>query len=308
MENFTALTKIAVSKSSLGQLVQAYGGLVVAQQAAEAEAMVKPPDKEEVIQPRLMPQPDSEVMALSMDGVMVNIVGEGWKEVKVVTVSAVEVEVEGEAGDKEVSLSQHSYRAGLWEAKEFAKQQGAEGCRPGLERAKTVVSINDGAAWIWLIVAMCWTPCVEILDWWHVVQKLWLVAHKLLGEDQPLNVAWVERQKSALWNGRLRAVLAAIRPLCPRDQPLPDPVRQVVGYLFQHRRRLRYQEFRQAGYPIGSGCTESACKVVVQARLKQAGMRWSRRGAQTMLALRSVLLSERWDEVWTSLHPHPKLT
>jgi hypothetical protein len=48
--------------------------------------------------------------------------------------------------------------------------------------------------------------------------------------------------------------------------------------------------------------------VVVQERMKQAGMRWSREGAQAMLALRCVLLSERWDEVWASLIPAPKPT
>ena len=70
---------------------------------------------------------------------------------------------------------------------------------------------------------------------------------------------------------------------------------------------MRYPEFRTAGCPIGSGTVESACKVVMQERMKQAGMRWSRTGAQAMLALRSVLLSERWQEVWPSLEPPPKL-
>ena len=70
---------------------------------------------------------------------------------------------------------------------------------------------------------------------------------------------------------------------------------------------MRYREFRKAGCPIGSGSVESACKVVMQERMKQAGMRWSRAGAQAMLALRSVLLSERWEGVWPSLEPPPKL-
>jgi hypothetical protein len=43
-------------------------------------------------------------------------------------------------------------------------------------------------------------------------------------------------------------------------------------------------------------------------RMNQAGMRWSRDGAQAMLALRSVLLSERWDDVWATLSLSPKLT
>jgi hypothetical protein len=70
---------------------------------------------------------------------------------------------------------------------------------------------------------------------------------------------------------------------------------------------MDYVSYRQAGYPVGSGSVESACKVVVQERMKQAGMRWSRKGAQAMLALRSVLLSDRWDEIWASLNPSPKL-
>jgi len=102
-------------------------------------------------------------------------------------------------------------------------------------------------------------------------------------------------------------VIRAIRLLCPRGQPLPDKVRLGVGYLFNHRSRIRYNQFRQAGYPLGSGTVESACKLVMQERMKQAGMRWSREGAQAMLALRGVLLSERWDEVWATFRPKPKL-
>lgn len=70
---------------------------------------------------------------------------------------------------------------------------------------------------------------------------------------------------------------------------------------------MDYICYRQAGYPVGSGSVESGCKVVVQQRMKQAGMRWSREGAQAMLALRCLLLSDRWDELWTSLASPPKL-
>jgi hypothetical protein len=269
--------------------------------------MVQPPAGDEIIVPRDMPQPDSEVMALSMDGAMVNIRGEGWKEVKTVAISAVETVVNETTGEAEVRLSRHSYRSGLWEAKDFAKQQWAEGCRRGLERAKELVSVNDGAIWIWLIVQMCWSPCVEILDWWHLVEKLWEVAAVWFSQDQAATTRWVESQKDNLWQQGGRPVIHAIRQLCPRGQPLPEKVRQVVSYIFTHRGRIHYQQFRQDGYPIGSGTVESGGKVVMQERMKQAGMRWSRNNAQAMLALRSVLLSDRWDEVWSTLAPSPKL-
>jgi hypothetical protein len=113
----------------------------------------------------------------------------------------------------------------------------------------------------------------------------------------------VKAQKKLLANSDLRQLLRNIRQLFPRHQPLPDSVRKAAVYLFSNRRRMLYKEYRQAGFPIGSGSVESACKVVVQERMKQAGMRWSRQNAQAMLALRSALLSNRWQQTWRSLAP-----
>ena len=61
---------------------------------------------------------------------------------------------------------------------------------------------------------------------------------------------------------------------------------------------MQYQEFREEGYPLGSGTVESGCKNLVTRRMKGPGMRWSRNGAQNMLALRAEYLSDRWDEAW----------
>ncbi|MBI1880766.1 MAG: hypothetical protein HYR94_21525 [Chloroflexi bacterium] len=170
-----------------------------------------------------MPEPDSAVMNVSMDGVLINIRGEGWKEVKTLTISAVEAEVALERDEeKEVRLTQHSYRAGLWEAQEFAKQQWAEGCRRGWEKAHQIVSVNDGALWIWLIVAMCYAPCVEIIDGWHAVKKIWGAANSLWGQGEAQTLAWVQQQKDRLWAGQLRPFLHEVRSVCPRGQPFND--------------------------------------------------------------------------------------
>lgn len=152
-----------------------------------------------------------------------------------------------------------------------------------------VSSVNDGAAWIWNIARMCYGRCVEILDWWHAVERLWSIAHQRFGAESAQATEWVTAQKGHLARSGLRRVMAHIRQLYPRHT-LPDSVRQAVGYLFHNRWRMRYREFRQAGYSIGSGSVESGCKLVAQQRLKQAGMRWSRRGAH------AVLLSDRWLE------------
>ena len=293
-KHFTKLTHVNLSKSSLCRLVTAYGQELVGLQAAEAIAMVQVPKAEAEIIWRQVPDPDSECMNISMDGALIHIREEGWKEVKVATVSAVTHEVDEQSGDWSMQLVNHSYRAGLWDAAEFAQQQWAEASRRGIEKAKYLSSVNDGAAWIWNITRMCYGNCVEILDWWHAAQRLWKIAHHRFGAETPEAAAWVSAQKRLLAQSRLRQIVRNIRRLYPEDHALPDEVRKALAYLVRNRARMRYKQFRQGGYPIGSGTVESACKVVAQARLKQAGMRWSRQGAQAVLALRSYLLSDRW--------------
>ena len=296
---FSELTHVNLSKSSLQELVKVYGGRLVARQAHEAQAMVEIPHEETEVVWREIAEPTSEVMNISMDGAMVNIRGEGWKEVK--AVAAIGHLTDRVTGKVTPLLSDHSYRAGLWDATEFCQQQWAEACRRGVEKVGYLSSVNDGAAWIWNIVRMCYGNCVEILDWWHAVEKLWLIAQHHFDAESVQATEWVSAQKQLLIEGSLSAILRNIRLLYPRADALPDPVRKATHYLFHNRRRMRYHLFREAGYPIGSGTVESACKLVVQQRLKQSGMRWSRHGAQAMLALRATLLSQ------PSLHSLPLL-
>jgi hypothetical protein len=303
VDAFVDLTGVSLSKSSLQRLCEEAGLALVAEQAAEAQALVSVPkreaDEEEVIF-RQPVEPESEVMSVSADGVMVHLIEEGWKEVKVASISA--VEPGAEVGETGVQLSHHSYRAGLWEARQFGHQLWAEACRRGLERAQQVVCVSDGAAWIWALMFICFARRIEVLDWWHAVERLWTLAASRLSTDSTV-AGWVAAQKRRLLDDELRQVLHAVRLLYPRGTTLPNSVRQAVGYLFSNRWRMRYGSFRQAGYPIGSGTVESACKVVVQQRMKQAGMRWSRKGAQAMLALRCALLSDRWHETGAALAP-----
>jgi hypothetical protein len=292
-EAFGELTGVWLSKSTLQRLCGEAGGQLVAQQAAEARAMVEVPKQEAEVVWREVVTPESEVMSVSSDGVMLHLRDEGWKEVKIASISAVEQNAQGP------QLTHHSYRAGLWEAPVFGNHLWAEACRRGLERARTVVCVSDGALWIWRLMAMCFLYPIEILDWWHAVQRLWTIANTALAPDAAN--AWVAAQQQRLAHTSLRHVIHQVRRLYPRGTPLPEVVQQALAYLFANRHRMRYSLFRQAGYPIGSGTVESACKVVVQQRMKQAGMRWSRNGAQAMLALRCALLSDRWHQAWPSL-------
>ena len=207
-ESFTALTGVGISKSSLQRLVSEYGRCVVQAQAAEARAMVEVPKQEEEVVWREAVAPASEVMAVSSDGVLVHIRDEGWKEVKTMSVSAVTNEVNPASGEREVVLSQHSYRAGLWEATTFTQHHWAEACRRGVDRAKRVVCVSDGAPWIWAMVFQCFAVRVEILDWWHAVQRLWTIAQHHFASPAAAT-AWVATQQAALAQSRFRSDRAA---------------------------------------------------------------------------------------------------
>lgn len=74
-----------------------------------------------------------------------------------------------------------------------------------------------------------------------------------------------------------------------------------VNYLDKRRPQMDYARFQAAGYPIGSGSVESGNKVVVEARLKGAGMHWARTHVNPMVALRDILCSERWVDDWPQI-------
>jgi len=80
-----------------------------------------------------------------------------------------------------------------------------------------------------------------------------------------------------------------------------DNVRTAVQYLEKRRGQMDYARFQAAGYPIGSGSVESGNKVVVEARMKGAGMHWARLHVDPMVALRDVLCSDRWEQDWPQI-------
>jgi hypothetical protein len=299
-ETYGELVGLGVGASTLEEVTTLAGQRLRDIEATTAEAGMAAPSREEVL---LGPAggPSAELapehLCISLDGTMVNTY-EGWREAKAVSVSEIEPLEQPEPDGIRIRLVKHSYRAGFWEAKDFAGVQWAEAERRGVELAKRLTSVNDGAEWIWAIVLLCYPLAVQIVDWWHAVERLWKVGNLVFGQGTDAAQSWVKRRKDDLWQGRAKAVIAALEALQPKSEEAKDEVRLLGQYLRTHGDRMRYQEFRGLGEPVGSGTVESACKNVVGTRLKRGGMRWKVDRAEGVLALRCALLSDRWPEAW----------
>ncbi len=73
-------------------------------------------------------------------------------------------------------------------------------------------------------------------------------------------------------------------------------VKSAIEYLENNREHMRYDEYLAAGYPIGSGVAEGACRHLVKDRMEQTEMRWTVEGAQAMLHVRALYLNDQWED------------
>jgi hypothetical protein len=144
---------------------------------------------------------------------------------------------------------------------------------------------------------------VCILDLFHVLERLWKVAWCLFEEKTRKREAnqWVEERLKRLLEGKVDAVIRGMRYQATQRGLKGEKKKTVAAaseYFAGNRDRMKYDEYLSAGYPIGSGVVEGACRHLVKDRLERTGMRWLPSGAQAMLDLRATYLNGEWDAFW----------
>jgi hypothetical protein len=157
--------------------------------------------------------------------------------------------------------------------------------------AKELVVLADGAAWIWNLAAAQFPTALQIVDFFHASQHLFVVAHACLGEGAPAAKEWVKARQQELKTDQLEAVQAAIAACEPRSTEHRQLLATEAGYFRNNAERMRYGTYLAKGYQIGSGVMEATCKHLVAQRVDQVGMHWSEEAAEAVLALRGALLS-----------------
>lgn len=237
-------------------------------------------------------EPAAERMAMSSDGAMVPLVGGVWAEVKLVAIGAVE---RCKRKDEDVTVtSQLTYFARMADAATFADQASAEVRRRGIDRAKQVCAIQDGAEWIQGFVSGHRCDAVRILDFAHAAGYVSEIADTVRQAGGHLPIKWVDGVLHRLKHDGPERVLHHLNRLLKRYPQIQDH----VTYLQKRRELMDYPTYQQHNWPIGSGSVESGHKLVMQARLKGPGMHWRPEHVNPMLAVRLALLNERWEEAW----------
>ena len=147
-------------------------------------------------------------------------------------------------------------------------------------------------------------PDVEVLDFWHAVEKLNVAAQAAFGPDETASTKWFEAKRHILRDDPkgVDKVMDALRYLLRKGQGSAE-TRKELGYFRNNRRRMNYYHLAEEGYPIGSGEVEAANKMLVTHRLKRSGQRWGRDGGQGVLAFRALLKSDRLDRAWPMIVP-----
>jgi ribosomal protein L34E len=256
-------------------------------------------------------EPSPTALVVEVDGVHVHAGGD-WHEMKVGLVAPLgpATRTVAETGRVALMLGRQSACAGFETAALFWYRVYAAACLRGLHAPELalVVVLGDGADWIWRYARQFLgrrdIEVIEIVDIFHAWGHLWKVGHAAFGAGTAQAAAWVEPLKGDLLDHGPAPILAALAKIAPTvsGTDAAEEVRKALGYFTDHADRMDYPRFVARRLPIGSGGVESTCKTLIQAREKQAGMRWSRDGAQTVASLRALHRSGRWDRFWRS-HP-----
>jgi len=293
---------LKLSASSIWREVQEWGQALVEWEDEERQRANATPSREEIIPGTVISQ---QRKGVAIDGWMINIRDEGWKEVKLGTVFNV---VSGKETDPvtaetiEVGRAVDcTYVAHLGGPEQFGESLWAEALRRDVHAAYDKVCLGDGATWIWNLCQDYFPEAEQIVDWYHAKDHL-CTAVGLAYAHQPQQLQrQLKGYETALYLGRASSISSWLQEQAQRQMDMTEDLHKQATYFRNNHRRMQYLEYRENRWPIGSGMVESGCKQF-QMRLKGPGMRWSRPGAERMLALHASIRSRRFDTRWFQLH------
>jgi hypothetical protein len=239
--------------------------------------------------PLVVPKTSEDTVYITIDGSMIYTREEEWKEMKVGRIYSESSRVPIQKNRTEVQDS--LYVCTLGTSKEFFKKFD-----PYVDPYKHKVFIADGAKWIWNWVEVFYKDSVQILDFYHAVEKLSAYA-TLAYKDAEERCRWLEEQKKRLKMNEVEEIVEELKNTTTKTTETDKALKNVIRYYENNINRMQYGTFIEKGYLIGSGSIESAHRNVIQQRLKLSGQRWSIKGAQYIANIRACKKSNLWENL-----------
>lgn len=290
VELYEALTGIIVSGSTSRRYTETAGRAYEKLQNEEAVYLEK-------VKPAA-PQ-DGNKLQLSADGAMVPVLHGQWREVRTLVIGEVEPPVK-ENEEWVVHTGNLSYFSRKVTSEKFEGLSLVETHRRGVENAKEVAAVMDGAEWLQGLTDYHRPDATRILDFPHACEHISPIGQYLYGEGAPEARQWLDERLHTLKHEGPEKLMCEIRAL-NETHPQSEVISGNMAYLEKRISQMNYPEFQTQGWPIGSGIVESANKLVVEARLKGSGMHWAEENVNPMLAIRNILCSDRWKEEWPKI-------
>lgn len=242
---------------------------------------------------------DAERMQISADGAMVPLLHGVWAEVRTLVIG--EIPPVGEKGNEErVHAHNLSYFSRKVSAEEFQRLALVELYKRGVGKAKEVAAVMDGASWEQGFIDYHCPNAVRILDFPHAAEHINQIGEFAHGEKSDASRTWLKERLHTLKHEGPQQLLAEIQAY-QKENPQAEVLTSNLSYLEKRETQMQYPHFRAHGWPIGSGIVESGNKLVVEARLKGAGMHWAGEHVNPMLCLRNIICSDRWQEEWPKI-------
>lgn len=296
MKKFLGFMDVETSASQIRMITEENGRKVFENEMSEAEKIYAEPEK--YVPDLLEKDKKTGITYTLMDGSQVNTrnkdkSGSSWKEMKLVEGFCDKDIIKRKNGDSIVVKKEYGTFFGSVDS--FKKEVLKIAVEIGYGNYKKHVVLGDGAAWIWNMSKEFFPDAVEILDFYHVIENVYEYAKVLYPKDEINRARWASIVLDMLENGKEDVAIQYVNRYKPDE--IPKGIVNLPEYLENNRMRIKYKDFKDSGYYIGSGAIESGNKTVIQQRMKQAGMRWNVKSGQYIAALRAKYKSNRWRDV-----------
>ena len=234
-------------------------------------------------------------ISIGLDGTCLNMIDDGWREAMCGTIALY---------DRTGTRMHTIYTAASPEygKEHFYKQLSMELDRVIIKFPRaTIVGLADGAPSNWnFLSSKVHSP---LIDFWHATEYLYSASEALFPSKKEATdrELWLESACHRLKHkvGGATRILNELIEGQRSKKKKNDKLKSAITYFSNNRDKMSYYKHVDNNMPIGSGITESACKVLVKQRMCKGAARWKKQGATTVLNLRSLHLTDnRWNQFW----------